>query len=393
MKQELPFAVVLLAAGCLLWFWQSGNKNPPVFAAPTLQSPSPVPTPSDTAAHAVIDDSPESNDQVILAEFREEIPGTADLDSREFTSANEPVPPTLSGYNLQTLAFVHTQTNRETVQLMASIAEELASSQPFGSEIRMQGNVFGRTVSAQGTYSQMGQGTHKSRIELKFGSEPNAPSVFQLCDGRFVYNLQTSQMPRAGNGKKQTFEFVDLHRVRQIAGERSTRISATGWVATGGLSSLFQHLASAFNFGAADVGDDSSVVIRGSWDPSSLRSVATIPLQDENEFNLPIRWEDIPEQLPHAVEITLEKNSEFRYFPAKIAFLKFAEQKKGHYDVQPIVVFTFSDPQSLGNISDRMFVIDSSNLESIDATDRYIARIDAFNETRQAAEQIETLDR
>lgn len=394
MKQELPFAVILLAAGCLLWFWQSAPEKPSISAIPSSEN-------ADEALPiaGMEDFEPQPYYDVIQADFQIEPFETPDHDSRQLSSESEiaePNPderefPETSSFSAN--AFIHKQTDRESVRIMSQISQRLASSQPFGLKLRLSGKLFGTSVSASGNYAQLGQGTHKSRIELKYGSEPNAPTVFQLCDGRFVYNLQTSPMPHSAKGKKQTFEFVDLVRVRQTAGERETKITPTGWVATGGISSLFQHLASAFNFGASQPTDDSSIVLRGSWDQNSLQTVLFNPLDGESNLDPLIRWEEVPRQLPHAVELVLKKNSDFIYFPTKITFLQFVHRQDDQYDVKPVVTLLFSDPRPLGAVTDRFFVIDSSNLKPTDTTDGYIARIEAFQETRQAAEQLKTLGR
>jgi hypothetical protein len=391
MKQELPFAVVLLAAGCVLWFWQSNHEKTPVFSSsPSENAAEPIPI----AGMGEFEIEPF---QVAQAGFQTEAFLPQESDSRKIPTEIEISQP-ISAQSFPKAgifsnnAFIHAQPNRQSVQLMSQISQRLASSQPFGLKLRLSGQLFETAVLASGNYAQMGQGTFKSRIELKFGSEQNAATVFQLCDGRFVYNLQTSPMPHSAKGKKQTFEFVDLVRVQETAGESQTKITPTGWVATGGISSLFQHLASAFNFGASEQTDDSAIVLRGSWDQNSLQSVLFNPLDGESRSQPQIRWEDVPKQLPHAVELVLQKNSEFDYFPSKITFLQFVKQKDDQYKLDPVVTLLLSEPQPLGAVSDRFFVIDSSNLKPTDATDGYIARIEAFEEIRQAA-QLETLER
>ena len=379
------------AVGCVLWFWQSNHEKPPISA---ISSP---PSAVEAIPIAGMEDFEIEPFQVAQAGFQTESFERQDPDSGRIPSEIEIAQP-ISEQSFpeagvfSTSAFIHEQPNRESVQLMSRISQRLAASQPFGLKLRLSGRLFETAVFASGNYAQMGQGTFKSRIELKFGSEPNAPTVFQLCDGRFVYNLQTSPMSHSAKGKKQTFEFVDLLHVQQTAGESQTKITPTGWVATGGISSLFQHLASAFNFGASEQTDRSTIVLRGSWDQNSLQSVLFNPLNGESQLQPLVRWEKVPRQLPHAVELVLEKNSEFDYFPSKITFLKFVKQKDNQYDLDPIVTLLLSEPQPLGAVSDRFFVIDSSNLKPTDATDGYIARIEAFEEIRQAT-QLETLER
>ena len=392
MKQELPFAIVLLAAGSLLWFWQPklGDSGTSVIENTSL-----------TQEKAALDDGEPSQR---LSDSQNEVSNIGSMsaitDQRQNQQAwfgsSELQKPNLKPKetiitasfqdlirNKQTFApnvskevvsYVHLKSNEKTVEFLADVAKQLANSPKFGTSLLLTGNLFGQTVSANGRYFQMGQGSGKSRIDLQFGDSENSPTVFQLCDGRFVYNLQTS-----GPKSAPTFEFVDLMRVRESSGEQTQQISPTGWVATGGISSLFQHLASAFNFGELESDGGDQILLRGSWDEDALRRIVTTG--NEIDLGTPVHWEKVPAQLPHAVEIVLQNYDEFGYFPTRISFQKFSavdQNKETKIVLQPTVTLRLDAPKSLPEINDRFFVIDSSNLESVDATDNYIERINLF---------------
>ena len=398
MKQELPFAIVLLAAGSLLWFSQSKAEIDASIAKENTAFPveravfstasngeqlANTPNKDDAGFNSAI-----TNQQTHQAWFGQEEESkkkrgvqqpvvTASFQSVGDQSVN-------SSFTQDVAQYVHPVSNPESVEFLAEISKQLANSPSFGASLKLTGNLFEQTVSANGRYFQMGQGSGKSRIDLRFGDSADAPTVFQLCDGRFVYNLQTT-----GPNSIPTFEFVDLMRVRELSGEQSQQISPTGWIATGGISSLFQHLASAFNFGEMQSNGDDKILLRGSWDENALRRIVTTG--NDIDLGTPVHWEKVPVQLPHAVEIVLQKHDEFGFFPRRISFQKFSIHEN-RIVLQPIVTLKLDAPKSLPEINDQFFVIDSSNLESVDATDNYIERIQLFRAIpfRPAGQQNET---
>ena len=396
MKQELPFAVALLAAGCLLCFSQfSGPANS------TAKTPSDAVHPDDLRPSAE-DGSQESDEngeplfastagaaglsgQNSVAQTSYHENAQPDQDPPKKDSSSSAGQATMSP--LDPVLYVHQASNPKAINFLAELAKQIANSQPLGSSIELTGNLFEQVVTASGDYYQMGQGSHKSRIELVFGTRANSPSVIQLCDGRFVYKFQSS-------GDKRVLEFIDLLRVRETAGERGGGITPSGWVASGGIASLFQHLASAFNFGELELGDQSgSITMRGSWDNHALRQVVGLTEDLDNSAEHRARLlNQIPAQLPHAVELVFRLDKNLSYFPKRIKFLRF-DQMDNVTELVPMVVLEFSAPQPLPNYSDRYFVVDSTNLDPVDMTEQYIARIEKFDDWELTAESDETIDR
>jgi hypothetical protein len=391
MKQELPFAVALLAGGCLLWFSQSakpwglsevGNtqarlssdaRGMPADADESVTNQRQRLGASESAGATDLTNPTE----VALASYQVDAIEIDEQSSDERSGFRQ-----IQSSNSISSPFVHAQTSPESLRVLTQVSKSLAASKPFHSAIRLTGNMFGQTVSATGNYHQLGQGTSKSRIELDFAGLPNAPSVLQLCDGRFVYKLHF-------DGNDEAWEFVDLKRIREAAG-----ITPTGWIATGGISSLFQQLASAFNFGEFESVDESTIVLRGSWEKSALdRIVATFHDhgEDAGVNETTSRWDEIPSQLPHAVELVFRKEPGFQYFPRRVSFKRFVIEQNV-MQIESSVTLEISPPRPLVK-TNRLFVIDSSGLESTDATDLYISRIKQFERTLQAAATNPTLDR
>jgi len=400
MKQELTFAVVLLAIGCLLWV--SGSKA----ISQAQQANKPIVSPSQIASSERFDNS----HSVVQASFQQSTvtngqtsvqnqlphlpqPQTAPAarSNHSNSQARNPAPlPSTTGYR-------HATSNRASVELLAQTAKEAADSQPFGLKLNLKARVFEQDVIASGDYYQMGQGSHKTKLELTFDQMPGNPKLLQLCDGRFVYTIHSTGGTNDGAGNvtplQQSLEFIDLLRVKEAANETRggnlDRFSPTGWVATGGIASLLQHLASGFNLGQPESLDHNSdrILIRGGWDENALRRIV-FDLDNKTKLGSPIQWDQVPKHLPHAIELVLTRNANQTYFPNQITFLRF-ETKDDQATIVPSISLTFSPPQPLMNLSDGFFVIDSSNLEPTDATDRYIARIKSFREIRRQQSSVE----
>ena len=406
MKQELTLAVVLLAIGGLSWVSGRSVNHEPLQANAGSQvadshsvqrnqavasSASEQPLFSNHQADYPV--APASYQQPIAdvnsaVDFSTESTATSNNESHLNPHSHSTVPKfsTTAGY-------LHPTSNAQAVDLLANAATEIANSNPFQLKLALQGKVFQQEIAASGNYYQMGQGSHKTKIELSFDQMPGKPQMLQLCDGRFVYIVHSASSRDAAETEaaptQQKLEFVDLLRIKEAANDVAATnrgiISPTGWVATGGIASLLQHLASGFNFGPPEALEPNSdrVLIRGSWDENALRGIVS-DLDKDIKLGSPIQWNRVPGHIPHAIEIVLTRNSNQAYFPNQISYLRFGV-KDHQATIEPSVSMTFSSPEPLSNLADGFFVLDSSNLEPTDTTDRYIARIKSF---RRAQEQI-----
>ena len=400
MKQELTFAVILLAIGCL--FWASGSKR----ISQPLQAVNYKPIADQSqlsSAH-----HQDNNHLVVQASFQQ----PTVIDRQNLTAAPPIAPPSpatsnqsnspprnSTQYISNTSGYLHASSNSSAVQLLAKAAKEVANSKPFRLKLNLKARVFEQDVIANGDYYQQGQGSHKTKIELTFDQMAGSPKLLQLCDGRFVYTIHSTGGINGATGistpSQQTLEFVDLLRVKEAAGETDAgnldSFSPTNWVATGGIASLLQHLASGFNFGQPESldGNSNQVLIRGGWDENVLRGIV-YDLDNKIELGSPIQWDQVPKHIPHAIELVLTRNANQTYFPNQITFLRFGI-KEGIATIEPSMSMTFSPPQPLMNLSEGFFVIDSSNLEPTDATDRYIARIESFREIQSPQSSVEQI--
>ncbi len=388
MKHELPLAGLMLAVICLLIVWSLGiPTEPPVVASQPALTPPQQQDPQSKPANPLRDEQRQQSQQQQLTRRQLQ---SIELDSPESGTTEA---------SWQMSAYLHPASDPRTIELLATIARQTAQSPPLGASLHLTARLFDQAIHAKGRYFQAGQGSHKNRLELNFGGPGPGPSVFQMCDGRFVYRLETI-------GHQQTFEFVDLQRIQLQSGEHPSEFSPTGWIATGGLSSLVQHLGSAFNFSAPmtiegqPITDlttaelNQPIVIRGSWNESALRQLlhgthpeifAKSPTSTASLGNS-VDWDRIPPQLPHAIEIYFVPSQLTGMFPARVSFMQFqtAPGKEHTRRAMPVVNIAFSDPQPLQQVNDQMFVIDTTDIESIDSTDHYLARIQSIEDARLA---------
>ena len=192
MKQELTFAAVLLAIGSLLWFSSGSSHNPAqrvetvadLVALENDSSPTTSMNPNASSLQSESSLYPTSQ-----ASFQSDLrPDETTKPESAIQSGSNP----LVGQIDSDFEFTRAKPDPDTIKMLANTANRLANSHPFAMEIRLEANMFGRHIVANGDYFQMGQGTHKTRIELTFESFNSQPKLTQVCDGRFFYTINSN---------------------------------------------------------------------------------------------------------------------------------------------------------------------------------------------------------
>ena len=407
MKQELPIAVGLLAIGGLLWLsggWGGTSSNNARNPTKNLLS-----QPSSVQQASFQDDGtsplkgkafpgnqqqeldkqlPSKPINPLIAE-KDALGGQAvgpqdfSLPTKEFATDSK-----VRNANARSAAdYLHAAPDPRSAELLTGACRRIANSTPFGTSLKLTGHLFDQNTVATGQYFQMGQGTHRSRLELEFNAGDEVASSFQLCDGRFVYRLQTF-------GGKRQFEFVDLNRFTEQT-SASSAFSPSNWIATGGLASLLEQFNQSFNFGAPKqiTTDDQTqlTVIRGCWNETELRHTlgnqagAVFPSEEKIRSRNAIPWNKIPLQLPHGIEVVFGNDAVLGAFPREIRYLKFAPNPDGGaMRLQPMMTLQFSHPAETDQLTENMFVIRSSDIESVDTTGQYLAQVKSILAKRQA---------
>lgn len=396
MKQELPIAVGLLAIGGLLWLsgsWadNASNRANQTKAIPSQQTTASIIQQASFQENATASSSsqlPSKPVNPLIAE-KDSLRGQGtklqdfSLPVTDFTADAT----TQSDSTPSTADYLHAAPDPRSAELLTRNGRRIANSAPFRMSIKLEGHLFDEHTVATGQYFQMGQGTHRSRLDLAFQAGEEVANSFQLCDGRFVYRLQTF-------GGQQRFEFVDLNRFSQQTNTNAT-FSPSNWIATGGLASLLEQFNQSFNFGAPKQivtnNQATLTMIRGCWNETALKH--TLGRQAGSVFaNLPkirsrnaIPWNKIPQQLPHSVEVVFGNDGAMGEFPREIRYLKFEPNPNGGaMRLTPMMTLKFSPPEQTDQLTENMFVIRSSDIESVDTTDQYLAQVKLILAMRQA---------
>jgi hypothetical protein len=349
MKQELTITILLLAAGAGLWMWQSDLTVPALIhsESQTKQLDSQLSTDSEEIDSIEVD----SNDQQPWA-----------------ATAGDP----------------------QTVKFLRTCAANLRNVPAFKTELQIDLNLSGGPTRLTGEYLQSGQGGLQSRTELRLPTANGQISLLKICDGRFLYTQFKTP-------EKKSLEFVDLNLCTQRRNhdQQAEPGNPMRWIADGGLSSVFENLAEAFEFEPVEiqnVGDSRISTVRGTWNQTKLaellhRSIETTQGQSR------INWEQLPIHLPHSVEIEFVEHQSFGTFPQRFEMFRFRQDERQRRQRVPVALIQFSAPQVSTIAASELVKLETDNAEAIDATGQYVNQIINFNYARRAAKQSDTQSR
>ena len=368
MKLELPFALILLAGGCYLWTWQSGKAVRPTNTTQPAKPTTTTKSPTTFAAAST-------------------------LKSHENTS---PTP-----------AMARVKHDLDASKLLSAAAKNLTNSPPIQSLARLEVEMFQQHVRTEGRYLQQGQGSGKTRLEFRYptGQSSSAQEIgklTQICDGQYYYRINEF----AG---KRELASANLEEVARL-GLQPLGIQPTTWMQTGGLASLMEHLAVSFDFDPpveTEISNIPAVLLRGTWKLGVLKHVLAEQVE-QKWLEAPVRWDRLPPQLPHMVEIYLAADDFLPLFPYQISFQQFNPSNKNRNDApqarslaitenrRPIVTIKFQEVSKVPGISDDLFRVDSlTNDDSQDLTPGLVQHFEATAESLRTAglEQTTTTSR
>ena len=403
MKQELPLAVALLAAGSLLWLTQLAE---PADSNRAVLDTSASKSDSDIGEELEIPQLPRPVGRKIPLPIRgyhergalEEVPNpeSSIKSAIGLTTYEEEIPSTMWQGEPSPVFGKRSASekswsdyNSSPQRFLLEVSDSLANSMPFEVDISMSGSIFEQEVEAEGKYYQMGQGTQKSSLVLEFGSKSNPVLIHQLCDGNIVFKLQ-----KFSNGglvdRKDTLEFVNLDELREsVAGTTSALVPA-GWVASGGIACTIRHLSSAFDFEEKKRQSNGDVLLRGV-----LNAKTVARLTGETGLTEQPNWEALPSHFPHAVELVLSMDSTFSFVPKRMSFSRFPNRDR-QSENRGLINIEFSRFHALANISDESFRAKYIDVEKVDVTEDYIARLKEIgfsSESQSAEKNTETIER
>ncbi|MCH2177882.1 MAG: hypothetical protein MK106_03675 [Mariniblastus sp.] len=349
MKLELPFAIFLLAAGCLLWLGGgSFYRNTQNSASETQKTV--VPSKTTTISEPI---------KYPIQLVAKQEPAVSDKSENASTFGS------LKG-----------------AKLLEQVAANIVSSPPIESSVLLTVDLFNQHLVTQGKYIQLGQGSRKSRLDFQYDLEEGEGTgkLTQICDGRFFYSIQET-------GEEKNLRFVDLYQLA-TADQQGLLAQPTAWMATGGLSSLMQHLAQAFDFAPITKGTISGVptlVLRGTWKLEYLKRLTDKQL-DPQWLNQPVRWDKLPPQLPHVVELHLGADQFLPLFPYRIVFSRYDDGNE-QKPPTPIVRFEMNEVSKLKSVDQEWFVVQSGATNQIDLTEELASRVRFISKSIRTAKQ------
>jgi hypothetical protein len=364
MKLELPLAIVLLAAGSLLWTAQIGQKNQTGASSQTGEKATVA---GNRTNHAT------SNPLGQRGNPGDSPSATTDSTSREKADR--------SGF----------ASSLQATYLVQQSAANLLNSVPLEANVRITMDLFQQPLVANGRYYQQGQGTTKARLEFANGTGDNAIKITQLCDGRFNFSKQTV-------GHEKLLESVDLEKVAEASQSTAAGlVNPASILSIGSVSSLMQNLAQWFDFetpSQTELGGISMLRVKGQWKPQILKSFIS-DLVDDKLLEPEINWGEVPPQIPHAVEITLGNDQFLPLFPYRIVFLQYGDNPQaGDRQVMQLELFEVG---KLNQLAENAFNIDSEDTQPVDTTERYVQRIQQYqsmtSKSFQASKEVDATRR
>lgn len=326
MKREYLLTIVVLSAG----FW---------LASPWLRPPSPVAAQQDSA------------------------PGDQGIASPDVAGAVQGDSPRIDVSQIES-----------TRKLVRDAATGLAQSPPLKARLRFQINLFEQSFSGPGRYFQAGQGSRKTRLEFEFGLDDSSVQLHQFCNGHVLYNLTIA-------GDKQRLEFVDLGQLDPLGrqgSDQGTRVAS--WLAMGSLSGLLNQLAEHFEFQPATAGALGAIPVihcTGQWRAAALGRLMHDQIDPAVTADGNIRWQQLPQHLPHQVRLTLGNDDRFPGFPYRIVFEQFRPED-GRMVPRPFAILELYEVQQIASLPDEMFEVPTIRSVPHDATGFYRKRIDQF---------------
>lgn len=208
--------------------------------------------------------------------------------------------------------------------LILAAATAMRNSVPFEAVLRHEIHLYGVETQALGKYMQQGQGTDKTRLQLRTSLNGETASLLRVSDGRFVFS-------RIATPEETQLWRVDLRTMNQnldSAFINSNDASGAGgggsnWM-LGGLSYLLSRLAHEYAFGEPEadlLGETPVWRIRGvlkhdSFQRMSLMQFGTRPPEGSDPAAI------LPEHVPTEVELILGRVNEPQLFPYAVRFIR-----------------------------------------------------------------------
>ena len=270
-------------------------------------------------------------------------------------------------------------------QFVAKASQMLAQYGPVQAKIRAEINMFDQTIRASGVYIQQGQGSPKSRTEMRFGNGDESTHFVQVHDGFSLHTKSKGQSAgiekeiSAGKKSKGDYYYVNLNRVNWKTTKSNGIVAGPfGWSFVGGIASTLDHCAVAMEFSdpkPVRLESMDAVEVTGHWRIESIQRMMESQVNDNsNQFE----WDQLPPHLPSGVKLTFsDPNSNQVAFPHRIEFFQYQQTNTGVKTI-PIATFELFELGRLKELPDSTFKISSDDIEIVDDSELYKNRVIQF---------------
>ncbi len=124
--------------------------------------------------------------------------------------------------------------------------------------------------------------------------------------------------------------------------------------------------------------------MRGFWRPEQLQRLLTHQVEP-GLLTPPIKWQDLPVQIPHAIELHLGADDFLYLFPYRIRFLQFTKSQDFE-SAREIVRMEMNEVTRLDNVDESLFVIRSQDAWPNDLTEGFAHRLREMSRIERTAE-------
>ncbi len=425
MKQELPIAVVLLAAGGFLWLGQYSNPfqghqepNSSQIALPN-QAGSLNSTPQSLQSSLASGSNQHATSfKVALTGYEQELSDEGNDSASQTRPLHSPplqTPPldettpatasTISSTSKPSSsseiseAFLaklssNESTNQQASEFLRNLGAEIRDSIAFETDITIDLHWRKQPMEISGRYSQIGQGSGHSRFQLEIplagsDSDEKNMTLVKVCDGRFLYTQLLSP------GTDQSLEFIDLKQVhqRRLDSGLTEPNNPMSWIATGGLSSILENLGSAFQFGMVEEkkwNGITTVSLTGTWKTEQLAELLCDQV-DRHCLEPTIQWDQLPVHIPHTVRIECVNRDSVGLLPIKIEFFQFDEDERDL--VRQLASIRLGAPRALSMNPADLLKLETDESNTTDSTHQYVDQVRDFEFSREARMEKATINR
>ena len=251
-------------------------------------------------------------------------------------------------------------------ELVREAALRVYSLPSLQAQLRMKLTSQERQSVASGDYLQVGAAEEKLlKLHLKVPIGGKVGSIQQIRGPHYLWILR--DLPP----DEPQIERVILRtaRLEIVKAEEAGRLPPLeGWILLGGLSRLLANLDASFEFGPprqATLGDVPVLIVRGKWKPAALKRLTKA------------KPAELPEQLPHEVEITLgAADQPYPLFPYRIEYLRNEDPEQGRGEAhRSLALIEFFELGPARSVDRGQFEFDSEDRDIDDVTMSYLRRL------------------